>query len=196
MDASQLDYDAFLATCEIRLSLSGLAEQNKERVYELVQRTNQLNFSGNRYTREALAGMAADTSVVPVVMHCEDRFGAYGIVGFAILRRSGRDMELVDMMFSCRVQGKKVEHSFLAHVSRCAAQAGFARYVCLFNRTQRNAPAAAVFNDLGFVLEPREGEGGKERYVMSLPAVLKGAFPVAIEDGLNLVRRLAHGTMA
>ena len=54
---------------------------------ELVQRTNQLNFSGTRYSRGDLEAAASRPDTVPVVMRCSDRFGDYGLVGFALLAK-------------------------------------------------------------------------------------------------------------
>jgi HAD superfamily phosphatase (TIGR01681 family) len=46
------DYMAFLRHCEILLTVRPLTEENLTRVHELTQRTNQMNFSGNRYDRD------------------------------------------------------------------------------------------------------------------------------------------------
>ena len=46
------DYMAFLRHCNIRLNICPMSEENLNRVHELTQRTNQMNFSGNRYERE------------------------------------------------------------------------------------------------------------------------------------------------
>ena len=48
------DYKAFLKHCDIRIALSAMTSENLERVHELTQRTNQMNFSGNRYDRSRL----------------------------------------------------------------------------------------------------------------------------------------------
>ncbi len=48
------DYMAFLRHCEIRLSIQTMTQENIERVHELTQRTNQMNFSGQRYDRAVL----------------------------------------------------------------------------------------------------------------------------------------------
>ena len=45
------DYMAFLKHCDIRLNIRDLADRNFDRVHELTQRTNQMNFSGNHYDR-------------------------------------------------------------------------------------------------------------------------------------------------
>jgi FkbH-like protein len=181
---SRLDYDAFLRSCAIRLTLVPLSDANRERVHELVQRTNQLNFSGNRYTRDDLAAIAADPRRVSVVMECADRFGAYGIVGFAILRGEPGFVEVEDMMFSCRVQGKKVEHSFLAHVAGVARAGGGRPLACRFNRTQRNAPAAAVFGDLAFGMRP------ENRPTLDAATALPESRPVSVDDQIGLGKSL------
>ena len=79
------DYKAFLKYCNIRLTVSSLTEENLERVHELTQRTNQMNFSGRRYDRAVLRDMVESTYLDTYVMACEDRFGSYGVVGFGIV---------------------------------------------------------------------------------------------------------------
>jgi len=51
------DYIAFLRYCNIRLRITSLSNDNLQRVHELAQRTNQMNFSGNRYDQEVLKGI-------------------------------------------------------------------------------------------------------------------------------------------
>ncbi len=54
------DYLAFLRASGLTLDVRPLAEPDFERVYELSQRTNQLNFTGAKLTRDEVAAMAAD----------------------------------------------------------------------------------------------------------------------------------------
>lgn len=181
---SRLDYEAFLAGCATEVSLEPLDAANRDRVSELVQRTNQLNYSGTRYSREDLDRIVAQPGVVPVVMRSKDRFGSYGIVGFALLRAAGSAVEVSDLMFSCRIQGKRVEHAFFRHLAKCAAQGGLERVVCVFTRTARNAPAARVFADLPFRQERIEGP--REAYALACAADFGRAEPVAVRDAMNI----------
>ena len=103
------DYSSFLRDCHLHLAMQPMTEANLERVHELTQRTNQMNFSGNRYSREQLHQLLADPDIDTYVLDCEDRFGAYGIIGFSTVRRQQNCM--TDLMFSCRIQAKRVEHS-------------------------------------------------------------------------------------
>lgn len=154
------DYIGFLKANQMQMRLSALSEANLGRVYELAQRTNQMNFSGNRYPLEELRRISADAGLETYVMRCSDRFGTYGIVGFAVVSRA--EPRLVDLMFSCRVQSKRVEHEFLAWLILEHRKRQDRDFLANFRKTPRNAPSGAVFRELGFE------EVGEESGVTSL----------------------------
>jgi FkbH-like protein len=141
------DYMAFLRDCDITLNVRPLTEANLDRVHELTQRTNQMNFSGNRYTRELLQGISSTNYLDTYVLECEDRFGSYGVIGFSIVDR--REPRMTDLMFSCRVQSKRVEHAFLAFLIRSHVAESGRDFHANYRATERNAPSGRVFADLG-----------------------------------------------
>jgi len=140
------DYLAFLRYCEIRLRITRLGDDNLERVWELTQRTNQMNFSGKRYDRATLKAIIDATELDTYVLACEDRFGSYGIIGFAIVE--SHSLRMTDLMFSCRVQSKRVEHAFLTYIISKYFKKSEQHFVVTYKRTARNTPAAKVFKDL------------------------------------------------
>ena len=148
LDIYKGDYFGFLRACEIEVTMRPLTEQNLRRVYELAQRTNQMNFSGNRYEEEELRAILRREDLNGVVIACRDRFGDYGIVGFAVV--DTRQPCLVDLMFSCRVQAKRVEHAVLAFLLRRFAANGARDFLAKYRRTERNAAAGRVFDEVGF----------------------------------------------
>ncbi len=141
------DYMAFLRDCEIRLSIRTMTEENLDRVHELTQRTNQMNFSGNRYDRDVLRNILATPYLDTYVLSCEDRFGSYGVVGFSIV--DSREPRMTDLMFSCRIQSKRVEHAFLSHILRMYIHKSGKDFWANYRKTPRNAPSGKVFADLG-----------------------------------------------
>jgi FkbH-like protein len=143
------DYLAFLRHSEIRLKITPLNIDNLQRVHELTQRTNQMNFSGNRYDRNVLQSIMATSSMDTYVIACEDRFGSYGIVGFSIV--DSREPRMTDLMFSCRIQSKRVEHAFLAFVIRRYIGQSGADFLADYRKTDRNASSGRVFADLGML---------------------------------------------
>jgi predicted enzyme involved in methoxymalonyl-ACP biosynthesis len=65
---------------------------------------------------------------------------------------------MTDLMFSCRIQSKRVEHAFLAYlIHKYSAQTG-REFRANYRKTPRNAPAGQVFADLGMQeLENKDG---------------------------------------
>jgi len=142
------DYFAFLRGCGLKLLIRPMSTQNLERVHELTQRTNQMNFSGNRYSRDQLVELLRSDDADHYVLDCSDRFGNYGTIGFCIVHRV--DARMTDLMFSCRIQGKRVEHAFVSHLVRAYRRAGRPAFQASYRKTKKNTPAGKVFDDLGF----------------------------------------------
>jgi FkbH-like protein len=140
------DYLSFLRHCDIRISISALCEENLERAHELATRTNQMNFSGNRYDRDVLRKVMDTPHLDTYVIACEDRFGSYGVVGFSVVDR--REPRMTDLMFSCRIQSKRVEHAFLAFLIRKYFRETDKDFLASYRQTERNAPSGRVFADL------------------------------------------------
>ncbi|MGH7932175.1 MAG: HAD-IIIC family phosphatase [Candidatus Binataceae bacterium] len=153
------DYTSFLGSCEIVLDLAYYSPNDQERVAELVQRTNQLNFSGRKYSRAALDEIIADRNLDKYVLRCADKYGSYGTVGFCLIRHEAGVLQVVDFMLSCRVQGKFIEQALFSHLLE-HHNAQQARTVWVnFQQTDRNTPARGVLDALGFrACAPEEGD--------------------------------------
>jgi FkbH-like protein len=175
------DYFAFLRDCHLRLTVRPMTEVNLERVHELTQRTNQMNFSGNRYTRDQLSNLLHDAGMDTYVLDCEDRFGAYGTVGFCTVRRAERLM--TDLMFSCRIQAKRVEHAFVSCILRQYRQLSGEDFFVNYRRTSKNAAPGKVFEDLGF--EPLDQFDGVARLVHRKETEIPNDGIVDVEVAVN-----------
>lgn len=150
------DYISFLKANKMQVCLSRLTETNLPRVYELAQRTNQMNFSGNRYSQNDLIQIIGNHTLDTYVLNCSDRFGSYGNVGFAIVERD--TPQLIELMFSCRIQAKKVEHGFLAWLLNKYIEEQDQDFWVRFRKTTKNEPSSVVFQELGFnEIDVKEG---------------------------------------
>jgi FkbH-like protein len=178
------DYIAFLRHCDIRLNIRSMVTENLERVHELTQRTNQMNFSGNRYDRNVLKSILATPYLDTHVLEVEDRFGAYGVVGFCIV--DSREPLMTDLMFSCRIQSKRVEHAFLSYLIRQYIARTGKDFQANYRKTSRNAPSGRVFADIGMrELENKEG----------VSRLIFGKGQVVPEDGLVGITVLEPSTV-
>jgi FkbH-like protein len=148
-EATDTDYLDFLRLCNIRLEISALDPTNFERIYELSQRTNQLNFCGTKYTREELKKlMISQADLTTFVLRCTDKFGAYGIIGFAVVDFTAGFMR--DFFMSCRVQRKCVENAFFSMLATDFRARGKPLLSIRFRQTDRNGAAIEMLKGLGF----------------------------------------------
>lgn len=140
-------YIDFLKDCKIKVHLEELTESTIPRAYELAQRTNQMNFSGNRYSMEILRDFLKNRQKEVSIVRCSDRFGDYGIVGLVIFDNSNKAIQ--DLMFSCRIQSKYVDHAVLADFAERYQKELKIEY----KETEKNAKSSSIFSDLGFELQ-------------------------------------------
>ena len=144
------DYIGFLASCDIVLEISGYAEEERERVAELTQRTNQLNFSGHKYSRDELREIVANPALGKYILRCSDKYGSYGAVGFCLVRNTAEAVEIVDFMLSCRVQSKFIEQALFSHLLEHHNPRSATSIWVNFHQTGRNTPARRVLEAIGF----------------------------------------------
>jgi FkbH-like protein len=143
------DYPSFLRDAGITVTIRDLVAGDAERVHELSQRTNQLNFQGTKVTREDVQAMLAPPSGRHyLTIRCTDRFGDYGLIGFVSIDLERG--EITDLFMSCRVQRKRVEHAVFAWIATQIGAAGLSRLGVRHRPTGRNAAARAMLEELGF----------------------------------------------
>lgn len=103
--AEASDNLAFLFESGTHVELYNDCESEFERIFELVQRTNQLNYTKKRSSREELLAIIHDREVCSGYVTAGDKFGDYGVVGFYAIKHN----ECIHFLFSCRTIGQGVE---------------------------------------------------------------------------------------
>lgn len=78
-----------------------------DRIHELIFRTNQLNFTKRRSSKEELEKILNDDRYECAYVNVRDDFGDYGTIGFYALDKSSNT--LLHFLFSCRTIGQGVE---------------------------------------------------------------------------------------
>lgn len=100
---------AFLRDSQVRIRFrEGAAVlPDLDRIEELINRSNQLNFTKYRVKKEELQASLQDTSRRWGTVRVQDRFGDYGLVGVYCLNLT--DQKLEQLVFSCRILHLGVE---------------------------------------------------------------------------------------
>jgi len=103
----------FLKKSQITVSIDYDLENNIDRIIELINRTNTLNFTKRRIDPNLnptvfLSYLNASNRQAGLV-RVADRYGDYGIVGFYLKSGTDRNAWLEHFCFSCRILGMGVE---------------------------------------------------------------------------------------
>lgn len=103
----------FLRQSGIKIKIITDIDDQMDRVLELLNRTNQLNFTKIRAnTEEERADLKALLEVSGMhagLIHAQDRYGDYGIVGFFCVRTKFSGTTVHHLAFSCRTLNMGVE---------------------------------------------------------------------------------------
>lgn len=111
--AAGADVTVFLHDSNIRVELDFDVEKHLDRAIELINRTNQLNFTKVRLSedieeaRKELRATLAIFSRQAAMVRVTDRYGDHGYCGFYLHNSESRHLE--QFCFSCRILGMGVE---------------------------------------------------------------------------------------
>lgn len=160
------DYVDFLRSSQLVLEIASASAADVDRIYELSQRTNQLNFTGRKYRREEVVELLAADRLA-LVLRCQDRFGDYGMIGFVEFDPVRGVVE--ELFMSCRVQRKRVEHALIGWLTAGLRSSGLDRLYITYRPTGRNAAARDMLDGLSFAPPSGDGEGGDWRSSSAAP---------------------------
>ena len=103
------DNISFLKESEIQIAQVKFKNHHCSRILELINRTNQLNFTKKRIdNREVYSYLEFESFVYSV----KDKYGDYGIIGFSSVDKSNN--ECLQYVFSCRILNMGIEQ-FVFH---------------------------------------------------------------------------------
>ena len=155
-NVADTDTITFLKKCHLEIDIfEPKTEDEIERCYELLIRTNQLNMSGKKYTREEFTEVLAKNNVHNFAFSCKDDFGTYGIVGFGQYKIEDSVLVFNEFAMSCRVAGKCVE-SALFHelLTRANCIQGDFKVI----KTKKNELLRRTLSDIGFKAKTEDTE--------------------------------------
>lgn len=151
------DYEAFLKSCEIEMSVFVPKQENHIlRCWELIQRSNQLNLSTNRYSIDEFRQLLNNSNYFNIAFSCRDKYGDYGIIGFSSIKQGNGEPVVQDFVLSCRVAQKKVEHTFFNWLALKEKEKENSHLFAKLIKTERNSPLFQVFSELPFTIKKQK----------------------------------------
>lgn len=143
-----MDRPAFLRGLDLALDVMTLTSTNHDRfarTFELLNKTNQFNTTGRRWSEADLADFFAHDGMI-YGFNAHDRLANHGLIGLALVKGDA----LVQMVLSCRVFGLGIETAMLNVVQSQATAALRAQWV----ETGRNHSCQFLYPHHGWTLSP------------------------------------------
>jgi len=136
------DPDSFLAQAGGELILSFDKSTWDPRVLELINKTNQFNLNGKRYTETALRNYFDRPDTFLLKASYQDKYGPLGKIAIILGRSNGDALRVDTWVMSCRAFSRRIEHQCLKQLYErfSAATLEFE-----FTPTERNGPLREFF---------------------------------------------------
>ncbi len=110
----------FLASLELQVDITPLANEDLPRVSQLTLRTNQFNLTTVRRSESEIRQLTNPGGFECLTVRVSDRFGDYGLVGAILYRIKDAVLHVETFLMSCRVLGRGVEHRIISQLGEIA----------------------------------------------------------------------------
>ncbi|MBX9601796.1 MAG: HAD-IIIC family phosphatase [Bryobacteraceae bacterium] len=134
--------DEFLASAAGAITIDAANPPPDTRAFELVNKTNQFNINGRRFTEGEWNAMLQSPGAFLLTVSYQDRFGPLGRIAVLAGAREGSVCKVHTWVMSCRAFSRRIEHQCLAYLFDTLE---VDRVDCDFRPTERNGPSADFF---------------------------------------------------
>jgi FkbH-like protein len=143
-----LNREQFIDSLKVQVEevmISSQESRDFARAFELLNKTNQFNTTGKRWSHEEAVRFFSEGGFFHA-FKVKDRFTSYGLVGVLVVLEN----QIKQFVMSCRVFGLDIEHRVLKSViNGIKGPIVFAEYVT----TEKNHPCREIYQKSGFVFE-------------------------------------------
>ena len=185
VDRTELSREDFLKSAAPAVQMIQIASNSHarfSRAFELINKSNQFNTTGRRWTAEDCDAFLRDGGVFHG-FEVKDSYTQYGLVGVVMVK----DDALAQWVMSCRVLGLQIEEAVMAAVVEEMRSKGVKEIRAQIIETDVNFPCRDLFQKCGFV------KAGDEWVLMpdtlvcapSHVTVAKGTNPALAKPGVR-----------
>lgn len=142
-----LTENEWLKSLNTKIYFKNINNENKDRIIQLINRTNQMNLSTNRLTEKDLNIMKKKSNIFLYCCRVEDKFGDMGIVGFFSLEIKDKKGIIRDFLLSCRAFGREIERSMIYKCIQLIKYKNIKYLELRYKKTKKNKPCLNFLNE-------------------------------------------------
>jgi len=143
--------DDFLKSLNLEAVIRPIDENNLQRAFQMLAKTNQFNLTTRRHGEANLRRMLATPGSVLLTLSLSDRFGDQGIVGLCIaLKDQDADSaELDSFLLSCRAIGRGAEEALWGILLRKLSSMGYKKLKATYSVSPKNSQVSNLLDRWG-----------------------------------------------
>jgi FkbH-like protein len=140
-----LGAEDFLRNVEATVTFCLGAEARDNRAFELINKTNQFNLNGRRFSESEWLSFLQDPAAFVLTAFYEDKYGPLGKIAVIVGKIGGRKLYVKSWVMSCRAFSRRIEHQCLKYLfEKLDAE----EIVFDYEATPRNGPLRDFFAEL------------------------------------------------
>lgn len=129
--------EEFLASLNMKFTISEATEEDLKRAEELTVRTHQLNATGITYDYDELNAFRLSPDHYLYICELTDLYGSYGKIGLSLIEKKEDSWYIRLLLMSCRVMSRGVGTVLLNHIMN-EAKKNNKKLFADFKKTDRN----------------------------------------------------------
>ena len=137
--------DEFLKRADAFVSFDFTKRPKDGRAFELVNKTNQFNLNGKRFSESEWTKYLADPTSFLVTVTYQDKYGPLGKIAVLLGKVHEKKLQVAAWVMSCRAFSRRIEHHSL---KRLFEKFDADEAVFDFQPTERNGPTQDFFLEL------------------------------------------------
>jgi len=137
--------DDFLVKAEAVITLYFGSDASDNRAFELVNKTNQFNLNGKRYSESDWISFCQDPAAFILTASYEDKYGPLGKIAVVMGKTFGRKVHVSSWVMSCRAFSRRIEHQCLKYLFE---KLDVDEIVFEYKLTPRNGPIRDFFAEM------------------------------------------------
>ena len=175
------DYDAYLASLDMRMTVRRFDRLGRARIAQLIGKSNQFNLTTRRRSEAEVAEIEESDDYIGLQFRLSDAFGDNGMISVVVLRLEGQTAWIDTWLMSCRVLERRVEEAVLNALVRAAAARGATLLIGEYIPTGRNGLVRDHYAGLGFGACGEPAGDGSRRWALEVSGYVPREVPIVVE---------------
>ena len=150
LSQNAVDFTSYLKNLNIKARKVSPVE-NSERLYQLLNKTNQFNLTTQRYDYTEINELLESDSDLVYLFEVSDKFGNNGITAVVIVKIADTPC-IASFVLSCRIMGKYIENYILDCIEQDMKRRGYHLLEANYKKTSKNIPVENFYENLGYEL--------------------------------------------